>query len=197
MKFVIFVEGLTDEKFFKDIIPFFFPELKYDEDYKIQVLNGKDKLITQIETLERYIFSGTSIAICLDADKDITSTNDNIKKQIGSNLLSKCKIFLLPNDQTAGNLESLLLNLTHPEHTSVFSCFDEYAKCIEAIGNYKSLTDKAKILAYIEVIITKNKIVSLSDDRFSFQDKVLWNLDSEALVPLKNFIVNLIGDKSE
>lgn len=66
-------------------------------------------------------------------------------------------------------------------------CFDNYIKCIESLENTNTPINKSKVYAYLESIrgYDKNKI---KEENRDYNNNQIWNINSDYLIPLKNFL---------
>lgn len=93
----------------------------------------------------------------------------------------------MPDGQSEGDLESLLLQMTVPQHAHVEKCFDEYEECLK-LASYSTPDRKGRVYAYCEAIGVEAK----GSER-DYADSNSWNLDASALEPLKEFLRNFAG----
>ncbi|GAA8470766.1 hypothetical protein HpNP8_04060 [Helicobacter pylori] len=110
------------------------------------------------------------------------------------------QIFLFPNNQDDGDLETLLLKIAN--HKEFINCFEGYLDCIEKTEHYKPIKNirKNKWYAYLEalglenltktnidVFDSKGKIKEKHKEEYKKLTEVI-DFDSESLNPLKNFL---------
>ena len=96
----------------------------------------------------------------------------------------------MPDNENNGNLESLLLQITNPQHTILLECFDSYKICI---SGYHLPTDKEKLFAYLGAIYGGAN-QNVKEAKRNYRDPDAWNIDSEALEPLRRFLIANNGD---
>ena len=103
--------------------------------------------------------------------------------------------FLIPNHQDDGNLESLLNNAIGLTGMKFYNCITNYVECVKNIienvpiglTEYKDL-NKMKLEWYTYGMLGKaGSKVSKERD---YSEQELWNLDSDALLPLKKFMLD-------
>ncbi|MCR9253574.1 MAG: hypothetical protein NXI20_24375 [bacterium] len=103
--------------------------------------------------------------------------------------------FLMPNNQDDGNLENLLHHLISNGGKSFYECLDNYINCLRAIQNETSANgvleisdfNKQKIEWYVYLMGGK----AMRSSNRNYLDEEFWNLDSEALDPLKSFFLKV------
>lgn len=176
-------------------------------DFRILIDNigGINRLGTNKDQLKEYETEGYSIFLIVDTDTKDSHANhyggrtqrlkylNEQKKEFNLNFNS----FLLPfDDESDGDLETLLMAISNKENFSLFnSCYEVYCNCISRISNTDlSMSELTKskhvVFNFIQVFSGMQKAKEGSRD---YSDKSLWNLDSEYLDPLKNFISNHLG----
>ncbi|GEM_PF-2359217 len=184
MKTHIFVEGSSD----KDFLDFCLKFLNFTEYFEVVDVGGKDKLKNhnKLKTIKDEEF-----LVIFDADDDCEKARENVKKQTEGK--SGCKVFLLPDDKSSGNLETLLEQIA--KCPCVLTAFDEYVNILEALPKkecekscglkeqIKTPAKKSKCYAYNHAFGFKNDIPK---DKFKFE-KFL-DFESEHLANLKQFL---------
>ncbi len=91
--------------------------------------------------------------------------------------------YLMPNGKDEGELEDLLLRITKKAH--ILECVDIYMECLKEKDINIIKQSKAKIYAYISAQEEPGlKIGEAARAGY-------WDIESELLAPLKNFIKNL------
>jgi hypothetical protein len=153
-KYCFCVEGKSDEKFLKDYVQTSFNVILKEHNFLIT--NGFcDKWFSVNKPfIQRVVFEhGLTPVIVLDSNGDF----EKRKKQLVANMAEEgfnFKIFLLPNDKDAGNLDTLLLSIINQKHATILDCFDKYVKCI---GGYELPDEKAKLFAYLDARTSNNQ----------------------------------------
>ncbi len=210
---LIFVEGPSD-RFFLEIylLYLYFQERFPIKNFKVQNIDGKDNLSKRLFEIEKY----DKTLIIFDADKDYESNKKEILKVVSKTkqTISEEQIFLFPNNQDDGDLETLLLEIA--KHDEFLKCFEGYLECIKSKEYYKLIKNirKNMLYAYLEVFElqkffqytwdTKKKnnkkklIIDDKDgDEIEIKDqykgdyeklKEVIDFNSKSLVPLKNFL---------
>ncbi|RVY30107.1 DUF3226 domain-containing protein [Helicobacter pylori] len=196
---LIFVEGPSDKVFLEDI-PI--------KNFKVQNIKGKDNLSKRLLEIEKY----DKTLIIFDADKDYESNKKEILKVVSKTkqTISEEQIFLFPNNQDDGDLETLLLEIA--KHDEFLKCFEGYLECIKSKEHYKPIKDigKSKWYAYLEVFELqnffkdkRNKNDKKNEEKIIIDDKgkirkeykeeyeklkEVIDFKSKSLIPLKNFL---------
>lgn len=201
-KVQIFVEGIADQKFFQDLIlSWYGVKLSIGGFQKGKFLNGdifnvegkgifedenKKTLITPI--LEFNNINGTTNLFIFDADTfEIESDNFGRYKTE-----YPIEHFLLPNDESDGDLETLLEQIINLEHQAIFDCWVGYEDCLRSHKekNYTTPARKTKIYAYLEALLgeSKNQKKKIKEAERDYSNTSHWNLNAPALNNLKTFL---------
>ena len=90
-------------------------------------------------------------------------------------------LFLLPDDSRQGELENLLEDISTKK--DIYNCLEEYEDCLKKNPEYRLLSLKDKIYAYCEAMGVEPR-----GEKRDYADKKLWDLDSEKLNALKDFL---------
>jgi len=210
----IFVEGEGDVKFISDYISHIKPNVQAEikeKNSNIYIYNGNDKTLiatiqssggwTKINEFKTYIYkrkeANDNVLIIFDAD-----TEDNKggfakrKKEIEDYGLQLNEIFLFPNNKDDGALEDLLEDIINKTNEPIFDCWNELENCLQGCASkkmQKPLTipaKKSKIYVYLEALLgkTKKEKEKIKDPNREYKVTEHWNLDSEYLIPLKDFL---------
>lgn len=179
----IFVEGITDERFIRDYIVY----LGIDKGIIITPMkNGLSDLLSAgtARIIEQNTVQGIQNILIVDADKDFEKRKLEVERFIQEHKL-QASFFLLPNHQSIGDLETLLIEIINKKNIYIFECFDAYELCIDGKG-YKLPDKKAKVFAYVEALSDKNNAKSQKRDYLNTE---YWDLDSPFLDDLKKFLL--------
>ncbi|TPH92303.1 DUF3226 domain-containing protein [Helicobacter pylori] len=202
---LIFVEGPSD-KVFLEVYLYFLEDLPI-KNFKVKDVKGKDNLSKRLLEIEKY----DKTLIIFDADnyksnkKEILTVVSKTKQTI-----SEEQIFLFPNNQDDGDLETLLLKIA--KHDEFLKCFEGYLECIKSKEHYKPIRNirKNMLYAYLEVFELqkffqykwdtnnkKNEENIIIDDKGKIKEehqeeyeklKEVIDFNSKSLIPLKNFL---------
>ncbi|GAA6834098.1 hypothetical protein AOH203_00410 [Helicobacter pylori] len=136
---LIFVEGSSDRFFLEVYLLYLYFQEKFPiKNFKVQNVDGKNNLSKRL----------------LEADKDYESNKKEILKIVSKTkqIISEEQIFLFPNNQDDGDLETLLLEIA--KHEKFINCFESYLDCIKKKEHYKPIKNirKNMLYAYLEVL---------------------------------------------
>ncbi|PDW25959.1 hypothetical protein BB465_01735 [Helicobacter pylori] len=193
---LIFVEGPSD-KVFLEVYLYFLEDLPI-KNFKVQNIKGKDNLSKRLLEIEKY----DKTLIIFDADKDYESNKKEILKVVSKTkqTISEEQIFLFPNNQDDGDLETLLLEIA--KHDEFLKCFEGYLECIKSKEYYKPIKNIRKNMLYaylealglenltktnIDVFDSKGKIKEKNKEEYEKLKEVI-DFNSNSLIPLKDFL---------
>jgi len=196
----IFVEGIADIRFIENYVYFLYGIKLTKND--IIGTKGWNNLINQKESGQAYIIQmnhnsddgGTNLVI-FDADEDTETRRGEILKWKEDHSLD-FELFLFPNDKNTGALEDLLEEIINPKNISIFGCWNDYEVCLggsKIEGRTEPLTTpakKTKIYGYLEALLGKARSEKdqIKEANRNYLNVDHWNLRSEALNPLKDFL---------
>ncbi|GAA8643880.1 hypothetical protein Hpoki25_03240 [Helicobacter pylori] len=210
-KILIYTEGKSDRNFLGRYLNF----LKCEDRFDIFDIEGKDKLISGefLEKIDKILKNKhqtyKQVCIIFDADKKESQESDagfdNKLEHICEKLKEKGidflreQIFLFPNNQDDGDLETLLLEIA--KHEKFINCFESYLDCIKKKEHYKPIKNirKNMLYAYLEafgledlytkknIFDTEGKVKNQYKGDYEKLQEVI-GFDSKSLVPLKNFL---------
>lgn len=201
------VEGIADQKFLSDVMRCWYGfefHVKSNTVYqhsgnthnlKILSSGGVADFISQTgwtkkqqNFLDNYNM-GIQNALILDADEDFAKRRKDIIATTG---LSPDALFLLPNDTSPGDLETLLEQITHSDHQAILNCWASYETCLQVIPqkNYTIPARKTKMYAYLEALLDKNEKKKIKESERDYTNADHWNLDPQhpSLNPLHTFL---------
>ncbi|GAA7062276.1 hypothetical protein AOHp70_05290 [Helicobacter pylori] len=134
---LIFVEGSSDRFFLEVYLLYLYFQEKFPiKNFKVQNVDGKNNLSKRLLEIEKY----DKALIILDADKDYESNKKEILKIVSKTkqIISEEQIFLFPNNQDDGDLETLLLEIAN--HKEFINCFESYLDVLKR----KNITNRLK-----------------------------------------------------
>ena len=203
-KIQIFVEGVADQKFFQDLISAWYnTKLTFGGVQKGMVTNGdifnvEGKGVFEDEIKMRLIdpilkfndIKGVKNLFIFDADtfKIETKNFEKYKSQF------PIEHFLLPDNQSDGDLETLLEQIINQDNKVIFDCWEGYEDCLKTSirkeGIFTTPARKTKIYAYLEALLgeSKNQKKKIKETERNYQDVNHWDLNAPALVNLKQFL---------
>lgn len=165
--------------------------------YEIIHVGGKDNLLNMRVKFQENTLDGGLNVVIFDADSPQTGggykvTLDRIRKTFQEDVKID-GIFLFPNNHDDGFFESLLVCLAQQEtHKRFFDCFHDYELCLG--DGYVSPDLKGKLFSYMssQKALTKSQHRALGSGNWLFDDARFWNLNSEELLPMKDFLLSNI-----
>ncbi|MGL2429305.1 DUF3226 domain-containing protein [Helicobacter pylori] len=212
---LIFVEGPSDKVFLEAYL-YFLEDIPI-KNFKVKDVTGKDNLSKRLLEIEKY----DKTLIIFDADKDYESNKKEILKVVSKTkqTISEEQIFLFPNNQDDGDLETLLLEIA--KHDEFLKCFEGYLECIKSKEHYKPIKNisKSKWYAYLEVFELqnffkdkRNKNDKKNEEKIIIDDKgkirkeykeeyeklkEVIDFNSNSLIPLKDFLGQFAENKQK
>lgn len=216
-KTLIYTEGESDKNFLSWCLNVWKNEDHFDRDhFDIIYVESKNKLFSdefckRIENiLNNKDQAYKQVCIIFDADKKESQERDagfdNKLKYIREEFKEKGidfpreQIFLFPNNQDDGDLETLLSEIAN--HKEFINCFESYLDCIKKKEHYKPIKNirKSKWYAYLEalglenltktnidVFDSKGKIKEKHKEEYEKLKEVI-DFNSNSLIPLKDFL---------
>ncbi len=198
---LIFVEGPSDKVFLEAYL-YFLEDLPI-KNFKVKDVTGKDNLSTKrLLEIEKY----DKTLIIFDADKNYESNKKEILKVVSKTkqTISEEQIFLFPNNQDDGDLETLLLEIA--KYDEFLKCFEGYLECIKNKEHYKPIKNirKNMLYAYLEVFGLENLTKTDGKDKIKEKHKEEYEKLKEvidfslnSLIPLKNFLGQFAENKQK
>lgn len=170
-----------------------------DLSIEIVPVGGKDKLHLALNQFEECTLLGGKNLIVFDADGETNGGGFAVRqkelKDKFQELGVQADLFLFPNNKDEGDFESLLEGIINPEHAGLLTCFSGYDACIQSRNkpglpvSYKTPNRKAKMYSYMDAMVkSRKKDQQFKSGNWFFDNTDYWNLEAEALLPLKNFL---------
>ncbi|WRA30909.1 hypothetical protein KVK98_01790 [Helicobacter pylori] len=213
-KTLIYTEGKSDKNFLSWCLDVW----KNEDHFDIIHVEDKDKLFSDVsdefrKRIENILKNKDQKyrQVCIIFDADIKKENqesnagfDNKLKYIREKFKEKGidfpkeQIFLFPNNQDDGDLETLLLEIA--KHDEFLKCFEGYLECIKSKEHHKPIKKirKNMLYAYLEALGLENLTkIDIFDNEGKIKNKHEENyrrlkeaidFNSESLIPLKNFL---------
>ncbi len=159
---------------------------------KVEFVNGYKNLINVIPTIKARCAEDGKVIIIFDADSPgnnggYYTRREEIEKILDENK-TQAELFLFPNNDEDGDFETLLEHLMQKtKHAKMLDCYTDYENCL---GNdYVHPNLKGKIFTYISAMkMTNSKRRKLGNGKWMFDNAEYWNLESDYLKPLKDFL---------
>lgn len=139
----------------------------FDADYSNQESGGLEKRKSAIEKIKL----------------DLNNKKNNSNR---SNI--DFDLFLMPNNKEDGCFETILEACFLPEHNCLFDCFDKFECCVKNKG-YPIPNQKDKIYSCLDIVERKlNLRIRDKKEFWQFDNSQLWDMNCEAIKPLKEFL---------
>ena len=193
----VFTEG-KDKVFIERFIEIRF-EKKNEIDFQVIPTNGWTNL--KLAAPKIIEFTDAHNDICIVFDADFPTNEGGFKKRLDEiNAIRKeqqlnFEVFLFPNNIDDGDFESILEAIANELRKGVFECFTDYERCVKQKLSEKEMTfhlpaRKSRIFAYAETLPFSSKEWEKFGKRgnFLFENTDYWNINSEALKPLFDFL---------
>lgn len=186
-KIYIYVEGKSDKEFV-DCCLKHWGRLEF---FEVNI-NANSNAIQEnlLNKIKSHKDNDEQVLIIFDADKDFIQTQERIIGE-SQGLMSAQEIFLFPNNQSNGELETLLLEIA--TNKKPCECFKRYIECL---GNLKdNILKKSAIFAYREAMGAEKKIKGKNQEKekieiLQTEFERIFDFESHVLNPLKQFIAN-------
>ena len=197
----IFIEAKNNKTseyyFLYTILNIFFPEAEVEFIFMDGIGNlFNETILNQINLAQE---SGEQVLVLADAD---TITKGfgyaKRKKEIDNGIVAHAlsfSYFLYPNNQDDGDVEELMENAARRDlHSTFFDCFEDYEKCVSGAKDgsgepkYNVPNLKGKLHTYMAAQKLSRKLCQrFGSGDWLFDKEDYWNLNVEALQPLKEF----------
>lgn len=159
---------------------------------KVEYVNGYKNLVNVIPTIKARCAEDGKVIIIFDADSPDNNGGYNKRRKEIEEVLDKhnaqVELFLFPNNNEDGDFETLLEHLMQKtKHAKMLDCYADYEKCL---GNdYVHPNLKGKIFTYISAMkMSSSMRRKLGNGEWMFDNAEYWNLESDYLKPLKEFL---------
>lgn len=163
-------------------------------DFEIIFVGGKDNLKNVLNKMtETVIQDGGHNLVIFDADGIENGGGFENRKNEIEDLLSSsgvdANLFLWPNNKDDGDFETLAEKLIQADlHKRFLDCFHDYEICLG--DDYLTPNRKGKLHTFVSAqkFLSKKQRDGLGKGEWMFDNTNLWNLDSQELEPLKEFL---------
>lgn len=198
----IFIEAKNNKTseyyFLKTIIDIFFPDIEV----KFIFMDGIGNLYneTNLNQISLAQESGEKVVVLADADTVAKGFGYAKRKEDIEKGMAACSLsfpyFLYPDNQNDGDVEVLMESAAQRDlHSTFFDCFEDYEKCVSGVKNesgesvYNVPNSKGKLHTYMTAQKLSRKLCNrFGSGDWLFDNKDYWNLDVDALRPLKEFL---------
>lgn len=199
----LFVEGKDDLNFFTEMVK----HLSLENDLEIQSFDGVKRLGIKLSSFTnlRDFEKVTTIGIIRDADANADGAFQSVKasleraklkvpttpEEISRDGEPAVGVMILPGQGRPGMLETLLCKTF--ADTLENDCIDAFFQCVEGLcpGQNTKNRDKARAYAFIATRSKPNVSVGVA------AKEGLWDLDHDALAPLRQFLKSLVAETPE
>lgn len=198
----IFIEAAKEEtsecNFLKVLISKHFPSAEVE----FVTMKGVDNLFNE-SILNHMRFAaneGDCVMVLLDADTvekgwGFAKRQKDVTDKMKANGVS-FPFFLYPNNCDDGDVEALMESIARKErHQTWWDCFNDYETCVggclddEGKSKYLVPNRKAKLYTYINSQQLSRKLRDkLGSGNWLFDDERFWDMESEELKPLLDFL---------
>ena len=181
----IFVEGDADLKFVTDFVKLRFDYL-LKRGVEIQETGGKDSLHRYTTRFQESTDLGLTNLLIFDANGSFDTRKTDLSKKT-VDLKISFESFLFPNDSDSGDLEVLLENIVNPDYKQILPCFVKFQDCLKSLDKpqIKVPDRKAKVFLYASVLSSNEEAKEVNRN---YMNLALWNLESDYLKPLFDFL---------
>lgn len=189
----------NEYNFIEKFIEHHFPGKTPGKDYTVEGWDGKDRWKEFQPILQQITDKGDKNIIIFDADYPTTlggfTTRNTLYESYKKLYSIDFSLFLWPNHADDGDFETMLEQITQPDHHRILRCFETFEKTIEGYNTepaspvYHTPNQKTKIYTYISTIIkTKEEERLFPDGFWAFDNKKYWDLDHPYLEPLRTYL---------
>lgn len=166
--------------------------------YSILPSGGWTKLHLLDENIRQKTDAGGVNLVIFDAD--VKGNNGGYIKRmkklesLRDSLDIEFELFLLPNNNKDGDLESLLEQCINNKHQGVLDCFYNYENCLKAYKKngklvYRLPQRKAMMYSYVDAFPkSKKEDEALKKKDYFFSNKDIWEFDNAYIKPLSSFL---------
>ena len=186
---LLLVEGITDKEFIEKLLAL--PTLiAHKAKFDVEHIGGYDKLKPFIEGLKDRpnVANVKVLVVIVDSDErpQLRSADVDLLLQTVQTAKRQTDYLLLPNNQTAGALESLVLKTLSP---SDLACAEQYIECIASSSPLnQAQTDKLRLYAWTS---QQQKEPTSNFMRPKVGGVRAIDLQHEALSPVRDFLLKL------
>ncbi len=127
----------------------------------------------------------------LDADNDWEGRKAETLAFLARFNVDADRVFTFPNNSREGNLETLLLDIIPNGKKAVMECLSTASTCVSGHG-FHGMDHKDMVYQYVCSHLDREQRKQRSkcapEAKRDYTDPAIWNLESEALQPLKDFL---------
>jgi hypothetical protein len=183
------VEGEEDKNFLIRFVKFYF-DYDLEEKHFIIIEGDISKLHLYKERFGQK--PGYDFYFILDCDDhQFDDRKLNIKTTAEQNSITIKELFLLPDNQSNGNLETLLNQIIPDKNRNLIACLNNFIDCANNSGVKGLKSDYRKEIYMMYHGSFENSGLA-SGARRMYDNPDIWNLNSPALYPLIQFLKNVL-----
>ena len=181
------VEGPDDQKFLSDFIRFKFGDKIHSNVAFFRNGNHADGLKAKETSIRERVLQ-TRVGIILDGDLQNFENTKKITLDFASQVgINHKDVFLFPDDETFGRLETLLRKIIPENNQHIINCIDAYKKCISPLKdlNLKKFDHHNEIFVYV------GSLEQAGNPKGEFREynkPHVWDLSHHELGPLLKFL---------
>ena len=195
-------ETTNEQDFIVKVIAKHFPKCQYKKDFDVIGTNGWTNIPNIEYEFKENMDNGFANLVIFDADEEKNGGGFAIRQAEIQALKSDSidfDLFLWPNNQTDGDFELLLSKIVNPEHQCLLDCYEHFEDEVRANDpeekKYETPGRKGEMYSYISLQkMTQKQKDYLSKGYWMFDNPKYWDLSSEELNPLIDFLNMYFGE---
>ena len=189
-------ETTNEQDFIVKVIAKHFPNCKYKVDFDVIGINGWTNIPKNEYEFKENSDKGFSNLVIFDADEE--RNGGGFAKRQSEILAMKSEsiefdLFLWPDNHTDGDFEMLLSKIINSEHQCLLDCYENFEDEVRANDpdevKYETPGRKGEMYSYISLQkMSQKQKKELSKGYWMFDDSKYWDLSSDELKPLTDFL---------
>ena len=189
-------ETTNEQDFIVKVIAKHFPNCKYKVDFDVIGINGWTNIPKNEYEFKENSDKGFSNLVIFDADEE--RNGGGFAKRRSEILAMKSEsiefdLFLWPDNHTDGDFEMLLSKIINSEHQCLLDCYENFEDEVRANDpdevKYETPGRKGEMYSYISLQkMSQKQKKELSKGYWMFDDSKYWDLSSDELKPLTDFL---------
>jgi len=195
-------ETTNEQDFIVKVITKHFPKCQYKKDFDVIGTNGWTNIPNIEYEFKENMDNGFANLVIFDADEEKNGGGFAIRQAEIQALKSDSidfDLFLWPNNQTDGDFELLLSKIVNPEHQCLLDCYEHFEDEVRENDpeeeKYETPGRKGEMYSYISLQKMSQKQKGyLSKGYWMFDNPKYWDLSSEELNPLIDFLNKYFGE---
>ena len=195
-------ETTNEQDFIVKVIAKHFPKCQYKKDFDVIGTNGWTNIPNNEYEFKENTDNGFANLVIFDADEKRNGGGFAIRQAEIQALKSDSidfDLFLWPDNQTDGDFELLLSKIVNSEHQCLLDCYEHFEDEVRANDpeeeKYDTPGRKGEMYSYISLQkMSQKQKKELSKGYWMFDDSKYWDLSSEELNPLVDFLNKYFGE---